>query len=137
MAYAPEHEKELPNRSYRRRMEMPRAPHPSARGFSPAKVNDAWDITNPLGLAALRPANGALEVVMAVLLFSSLVSPVVRFRRSQGREYQRMKWITYAAGTMFTMVVLVTVLDLIAANSALAKLANPSLVLCSRVYPWL
>jgi divalent metal cation (Fe/Co/Zn/Cd) transporter len=93
--------------------------------FSPAKVNDAWDITNPLGLAALRPANGALEVVMAVLLLSSLVSLVVRFRRSQGREYQQMKWITYAAGTMFTMVVLVTVLDLIAANSALAKVANP------------
>jgi divalent metal cation (Fe/Co/Zn/Cd) transporter len=93
--------------------------------FSPAKVNDAWDITNPLGLAALRPANGALEVVMAVLLLSSLVSLVVRFRSSQGREHQQMKWITYAAGTMFTMVVLVTVLALIAANSALAKVANP------------
>jgi hypothetical protein len=93
--------------------------------FSPAKVNDAWDISNPLGLAALRPANGALEVVMAVLLFSSLVSLVVRFRRSQGREHQQMKWITYAAGTMFTIVVLVSVLDLIAANSALAKVANP------------
>src|SRR5919107_1213822 len=28
--------------------------------FTPAKVSDAWDITNPLGLAALRPAIGAL-----------------------------------------------------------------------------
>ena len=54
--------------------------------FTPAKVNDAWDITNPLGLAALRPAIGALEVVMAVLflgfILSWMVSLVVRFRRS-------------------------------------------------------
>jgi len=36
-----------------------------------------------------------------------------------------MKWITYAAGVMFTMVLLVTLLDVVAANSALAKVANP------------
>jgi divalent metal cation (Fe/Co/Zn/Cd) transporter len=50
---------------------------------------------------------------------------VVRFWRSRGDERQQMKWITYAAGIMFTMVLLVTVLDVVAANSALAKVANP------------
>jgi divalent metal cation (Fe/Co/Zn/Cd) transporter len=36
-----------------------------------------------------------------------------------------MKWITYAAGAMFTMVLLVTLLDVVAANSALEKVMNP------------
>jgi hypothetical protein len=83
--------------------------------FLPGKVGDAWDITNPLGLAALRPAIGGLEVVMAVLflgfILSSVVSLVVRFRRSQGQERQQMKWLTYAAATVVGMVLLTTLLD--------------------------
>jgi len=81
----------------------------------PGKVGDAWDITNPLGLAALRPALGGLEVVMAVLflgfILSSVVSLVVRFRRSQGQERQQMKWLTYAAATVVGMVLLTTLLE--------------------------
>jgi hypothetical protein len=83
--------------------------------FLPGKVGDAWDITNPLGLAALRPAIGGLEVVMAVLflgfILSSVVSLVVRFRRSQGQERQQMKWLTYAAATVVGMVLLTTLLE--------------------------
>ena len=75
--------------------------------FLPGKVGDAWDITNPLGLATLRPTVGGLEVVMAVLflgfILSSVVSLVVRFRRSQGQERQQMKWLTYAAATVLGM----------------------------------
>jgi hypothetical protein len=36
-----------------------------------------------------------------------------------------MKWVTSAAGAVFTMVLLVTLLDVVAANSALAKVASP------------
>src|SRR5918998_2829121 len=83
--------------------------------FLPGKVGDAWDITNPLGLAALRPAIGGLEVVMAVLflgfILSSVVSLVVRFRRSQGQERQQMKWLTYAAATVLGLVLLTTLLE--------------------------
>src|SRR5687767_9483159 len=84
--------------------------------FYPGKVGYfAWDITNPLGLAALRPAIAGLEVVMAVLflgfLLSSVVSLVVRFRRSQGQERQQMKWLTYAAATVVGMVLLTTLLE--------------------------
>jgi hypothetical protein len=83
--------------------------------FLPGKVGDAWDITNPLGLAALRPAIGGLEVGMAVLflgfILSSVVSLVVRFRRSQGQERQQMKWLTYAAATVVGMVLLTTLLE--------------------------
>jgi hypothetical protein len=83
--------------------------------FSPGKVIDAWDITNPLGLTALRPAMAALEAVMAVLflglILSAVVSLVVRFRRSQGREHQQMKWLTYAATAVLGMVLLTTLLE--------------------------
>jgi amino acid transporter len=73
---------------------------------------------------------GALGDVVTGMLFlvvflASLISLVVRFWRSRGEERQQMKWITYAAGIMFTMVMLVTVLDLVAPNSALAKVATP------------
>jgi hypothetical protein len=102
--------------------------------FLPGKVGDAWDITNPLGLAALRPAIGGLEVVMAVLflgfILSSVVSLVVRFRRSQGQERQQMKWLTYAAATVVGMVLLTTLLE--AANlvflSEMAGLATDLLI---------
>jgi len=36
-----------------------------------------------------------------------------------------MTWITYAAGAMFTMVPLVSLLDAIAANSVFAQVVNP------------
>jgi hypothetical protein len=102
--------------------------------FLPGKVGDAWDITNPLGLAALRPAIGGLEVVMAVLflgfILSSVVSLVVRFRRSQGQERQQMKWLTYVAATVLGMVLLTTLLE--AANlvflSETAALATDLLI---------
>ena len=103
--------------------------------FYPGKVGYfAWDITNPLGLAALRPAIAGLEVVMAVLflgfLLSSVVSLVVRFRRSQGQERQQMKWLTYAAATVVGMVLLTTLLE--AANlvflSEMAGLAADLLI---------
>jgi hypothetical protein len=84
--------------------------------FFPGKVGYfAWDITNPLGLAAFRPAIAGLEVVMAVLflgfLLSSVVSLVVRFRRSQGQERQQMKWLTYAAATVVGMILLTNLLE--------------------------
>ena len=83
--------------------------------FFPGRVGDAWNITNPLGLAALRPAVGGLEVLMAVLflgfILSSVVSLVVRFRRSQGQERQQMKWLTYAAATVLGMVLFTTLLE--------------------------
>jgi hypothetical protein len=49
---------------------------------------------------------------------------VVRFWRSRGEERQQMKWITYAAVAMFAMVLLTTLLDTVAANSALAKVVS-------------
>ncbi len=86
------------------------------------------DATNPLGIEALRKA-GELGNVSGVLFLpiflTSVASLVVRFWRSRGEERQQMKWITYATGAFFTMILLVDLLDVVAASSALAKVADP------------
>jgi hypothetical protein len=64
-------------------------------------------------------------VRLLIAFLVSLVRLVVRFWRSRDEERQQMKSITSAAGAMFTMVLLVTLLDVVAANSALAKVASP------------
>jgi len=98
--------------------------------FVPGATSGFRGVTNPLGIEALRPVAGALTddvsgVLFLIAFLPSLVSLVVRFWRSRGEERQQMKWITFAAGVMFTMVVLVTLLDAAAASSALAKVADP------------
>jgi hypothetical protein len=98
--------------------------------FAPGATSGVRGVTNPLGIEALRPVAGDLGsdvtgVLVVIVFLASLASLVVRFWRSRGEERQQMKWITYAAGAMFTMVLLIALLDVVAANSALAKVANP------------
>jgi hypothetical protein len=98
-------------------------------GFAPGATSGVRGLTNPLGIEALRPWSGKLGDTVTGVLFltvflASLFSLVVRFWRSRGGERQQMKWITYAAGAMFTMVILVTLLDVVAPNSPFAKVAN-------------
>jgi hypothetical protein len=98
--------------------------------FAPGPTSGVRGVTNPLGVEALRPVAGNVGsdvtgVLLLIVFLSSVASLVVRFWRSRGEERQQMKWITYAAGAMFTMVLLVTLLDVVAQNSALAKVANP------------
>jgi hypothetical protein len=80
--------------------------------------------TNPLWIEALRKA-GELGNVSGVLFLpiflTSVASLVVRFWRSRGEERQQIKWITYAAGATFTMVLLAITLDTATPDSALTK----------------
>jgi hypothetical protein len=97
--------------------------------FSPGATSGVRGLTNPLGIEALRPWSGKLGDTVTGVLFltvflASLFGLVVRFWRSRGGERQQMKWITYAAGAMFTMVILVTLIDVVAPNSPLAKVTN-------------
>jgi hypothetical protein len=98
--------------------------------FVPGATSGVRGITNPLGIEALRPVSGDVgnnvtNVLFLILFLASLTSLAVRFWRSRGDERQQMKWITFAAGAMFTMVMLVSLLDAVAANSAFAKVVNP------------
>jgi hypothetical protein len=97
------------------------------QAFVPGKVSGVSGVTNPLGITALRPVIGVVEsflLLFPVVVLLSVASLVVRFWRSRGEERQQMKWITYAAGAIFTMIVLTIVLDLVAANSALANVVG-------------
>ena len=65
---------------------------------------------NPVGSARLQELRVVPEIIAGILmLFSvaaSLVSIVVRFRRSRGEERQQMRWITWAAGLLGIVLLL-------------------------------
>lgn len=82
---------------------------------------DDWKdegIVNPLGVAALEPVTNVLYqiafVLLAALLLTSLVSVVVRFRRSGGVERAQLCWIAAAVAatgiSWATMIVGIIVL---------------------------
>ena len=67
--------------------------------------NEEVDLPNPVGLAgAPDPEDGALGAVLlgvlAACMVASVVSLVLRFRRSSGVERQQLKWFTYSAALM-------------------------------------
>jgi hypothetical protein len=67
--------------------------------------NEEVDLPNPVGLAgAPDPEDGALGAVLlgvlAACMVASVVSVVLRFRRSSGVERQQLKWFTYSAALM-------------------------------------
>jgi len=69
--------------------------------FAPGEVLDGTGIQNPFGYEALRPVNDVLGSLLfawyIALIFASVLSLVVRFRRAQDEERQQIKWFTYAA----------------------------------------
>jgi hypothetical protein len=71
--------------------------------FAPGRIKDTH-IVNPLGIEALRPVFGLLEEVLFlsyfVILFVSVASLLLRFRRSMGDERQQIKWLLYAAAAL-------------------------------------
>jgi hypothetical protein len=78
--------------------------------------NEEVYLPNPVGLAgAPDPEDGAVGAVLlgvlAACMVASVVSVVLRFRRSSGVERQQLKWFTYAAALMLVAnVVTFTVL---------------------------
>src|SRR5918994_650278 len=70
--------------------------------------NEEVYLSNPVGVAgAPDPEAGALGAVLLGVLgacmVASVVSVVLRFRRSQGVERQQLKWFTYAAGLVLAL----------------------------------
>jgi hypothetical protein len=69
----------------------------------PGKIKDTG-VVNPLGIKALRPVlellNDVTGVVLFPIVFASVASLLVRFRRSVGDERQQIKWLLYAAAAI-------------------------------------
>ena len=91
--------------------------------------NEEVYLPNPVGLAGVPdPEDGTLGAVLlgvlAACTVASVVSVVLRFRRSSGVERQQLKWFTYAAAVMLLAnLVTMTVLPEGVASDVLFGLA--------------
>jgi signal transduction histidine kinase len=69
--------------------------------FAPGPLGDYEQITNPVGIEALRGSVlGESNIGWGLLIPSilgSAASLIVRYRRSRGERRQQLKWLTYAA----------------------------------------
>ena len=76
--------------------------------FGPGRFEESAfpNVVNPLGSEALRPvlavATGAI-IMLPIGVIGSLVSLVLRFRRSTGIERLQLRWLVTAAGTVATL----------------------------------
>ena len=79
--------------------------------FNPVLQDDAYAIDNPIGIAAIGDVEeSALGNVIFIALLActvlSLLSLILRFRRSSGVERQQMKWFVFGASVIIVMVVI-------------------------------
>ncbi len=95
-----------------------------SEAFSPGRLDEAPDVTNPLGFESAR---GALELARDASLFLmplcfvlSALSMIVRFRRSTGEERQQIKWFVTAAA----LLALVFPLSLIVSSGLIQDLVT-------------
>lgn len=73
--------------------------------FRPGDLTESGypGIQNPLGIEALKPVIGILEmalVLFPVSILLSAISLVLRYRRSRGQERLQLKWLSTAAATV-------------------------------------
>ncbi len=69
-------------------------------GLSPGPIADLGGVRNPYGLEGhpwVANAANAILVVFLVCILASVLSLVLRFRRSRGEQRQQIKWIAFAA----------------------------------------
>jgi hypothetical protein len=84
--------------------------------FRPGTLDEDYPaVTNPFGVGGslgdlLAPMGSAGLALATVALLLSLISMILRFWRSRGKERQQLKWIAYAGGMMvFAFLVTETV----------------------------
>ena len=83
------------------------------------------NVQNPLGIEALRPVLSVALVALVMLpigVIGSLLSLVLRFRRSTGIERLQLRWLVTAAGTVGILYALALILSF---NSEWGTSATP------------
>ena len=72
----------------------------AASGLSPGPIADLGGIRNPYGLEGqpwVADTANAILVVFLVCILASVLSLILRYRRSLGERRQQIKWIAFAA----------------------------------------
>ena len=72
-------------------------------GLSPGPIAELGRARNPFGLEGQRWVEGATNVALVPFLaciLASVVSLILRYRRSGGEERQQIKWIAFAASVV-------------------------------------
>ena len=71
-----------------------------SRAFWPGPLGDFPRVENPLGVEGAEATLGLLSLLAEPVLFpcllASILSLILRFRRSRGEERQQLKWFTLA-----------------------------------------
>jgi hypothetical protein len=75
--------------------------------FAPGPLED-YPVANPLGVGGVlktpvEAIGGTGFALMMLAMLASMISLVVRFRRSSGEERQQLKWVT-AAAALFVLI---------------------------------
>jgi hypothetical protein len=75
-------------------------------GFRPGRFQD-YPVVNPFSVGTLAQAAGGLGfALMAIATIASVVSLVIRFRRSHGDERAQLKWVASAAVVFVAIFIL-------------------------------
>jgi hypothetical protein len=85
-------------------------------GLNPQAELELGGVRNPFGLEGqpwISDATNALTVLFLLCILASILSLILRYRRSQGEERQQIKWIAFAAsfagsGFVIAMVMALT-----------------------------
>ncbi len=76
----------------------------ASEAFSPGRLAEAPNVTNPFGIEAARSAlelvNTASFLLLPLCFVASALSMVLRFWRSTGEERQQIKWFATAAALL-------------------------------------
>ena len=104
--------------------------------IAPGKL-EGYPVDNPLGVAAsLRPvvkigASGGFALLLVSML-ASVVSIVVRYRRSQGEEREQIKWVA-AAAVLFGSIYALPFDGLVSDDASLATILFGVLIMAGAV----
>lgn len=79
--------------------------------FNPMLEGDTYAIVNPIGIAAIGDVEesalgGVIFGTLLACTVLSLLSLILRFRRSSGVERQQMKWFVFGSSVIIMMVVI-------------------------------
>src|SRR5215210_1087059 len=96
--------------------------------LSPGPLQNLGDVRNPFGLESypwLETAGYSVLPLLPVCMIASVLSLVMRYRRSRGEERQQIKWIAFAASFVGLLYLIAMVCAFIFPSGAWFQAGSP------------